>query len=103
MIGERLKEIRKYCYGDTQEKLAHKLHVTKSTIQSWEQGKSDPSHDILVAICRLYDVSADYLLGLTDDDPLYQKRRQQLLSPENLKTLKKFESFLLSEQEKQNE
>ena len=37
-------------------------------IRCWEQNKSDPSHDTLVAICKLYHISADYLLGLTDED-----------------------------------
>lgn len=87
MIGDRLKEIRKD-YGDTQQRLADKLQVSKFTAQSWEQGKSKANHDTLVAICRLYQVSSDYLLGLSDDDPLYVKNRQpQSLSPENLATL----------------
>lgn len=100
MIGERLQEIRKD-HGDTQQTLADKLNVSLYAVRCWEQGKSAPSHETLVAICRLYQVSADYLLGLSDDDPLYaQKRQQQSLSPENLALLRRFESFLLTEQSK---
>ena len=100
MIGDRLKEIRKD-YGDTQQRLADKLQVSRFTVQSWEQGKSEANHDTLVAICRLYQVSSDYLLGLSDDDPLYVKNlQQQSLSPENLATLKHFENFLIAEQSK---
>jgi transcriptional regulator with XRE-family HTH domain len=33
------------------------------TIQSWEQGKSTPSADVLANICELLDCDADYLLG----------------------------------------
>ena len=65
MIGERLQEIRKD-NGDTQQDLANKLHASLYAVRCWEQGKSDPSHDTLAAICRLYDVSADYLLGLSE-------------------------------------
>lgn len=97
MIGERLQEIRKD-NNDTQAMLAAKLQVSVATVQSWEQDKSSPSHDMLVTICRMYQISSDYLLGLTDEDALYIQRRQKTLSPENLHLLKRFESFLLHEQ-----
>ena len=98
MIGERLQEIRKD-HGDTQQTLADKLSVSLYAVRCWEQDKSSPSHDTLVAICRLYQVSSDYLLGLCDEDPLYtQKRQQQSLSPEHRAMLKRFEDFLMAEQ-----
>ena len=61
MIGERLAEVRKD-HNDRQADLAQKLHVTLYTVRSWEQEKSAPSHEMLVRICRLYQVSSDYLL-----------------------------------------
>lgn len=102
MIGERLQDIRKD-HSDTQQDLADKLHASLYAVRCWEQGKSDPSHDTLVAICKLYGVSADYLLGLTDEDPIYSQRRQKNnLNQENLATLKRFEAFLYNEQERQD-
>ena len=97
MIGERLQDIRKD-NQDTQRMLAEKLKVSIATVQSWEQEKSAPNHDMLVAICRLYQVSADYLLGLTNEDPAYTQRHRQALTPENREMLRRFESFLLNEQ-----
>ena len=97
MIGERLQEIRKD-NGDTQQDLANKLHASLYAVRCWEQGKSDPSHDTLAAICRLNDVSADNLLGLCDEDPRCAQRRQSRLTPENATLLKRFEAFLLYEQ-----
>lgn len=97
MIGERLQEIRKD-NGDTQQSLADKLHVSLHAVRCWEQEKSDPSHDTLVAICRLYHVSSDYLLGLTDEDVTHTLYRRKKLSPENQAILKRFETFLLLEQ-----
>ena len=93
MIGERLQEIRRD-HGDTQQSLAAKLRVSKPTVQAWELGKSSPSHDMLVTICRMYEVSSDYLLGLTDADPAYIKRRQEILNKENLAALKSYEEYL---------
>lgn len=94
MLGERLAEIRKD-HGDTQASLAEKLHVTHFTVSSWEQEKSSPSYELLVSICRLYQVSADYLLGLTRVDPMYvQRRRLENFSQEELDQLRDFEEFL---------
>ena len=95
MIGELLAEVRKD-HGDTQASLAQKLQVTVSAVRSWEQNKSSPPHETLVNICRLYQVSADYLLGLTRVDPLYmQQRRLEQFTPEELAELKRVEQYLL--------
>lgn len=94
MIGERLAEIRKD-HGDTQSALAEKLHIALSTIRSWEQEKSSPSHDMLVSICRLYHVSSDYLLGLSNiDAPYSAEKRPELLSDAELQELKNYEAYL---------
>ena len=42
-------------------------HNMFGTIQSWEQGKSYPSADVLSNICDLLDCDADYLLGRIDE------------------------------------
>lgn len=95
MIGERLAEIRKD-HGDKQTDLAQRLSVTVSTVRSWEQEKSSPPHEMLVRICRLYGVSSDYLLGLSDIDPAYaQRRRIDNFSKHELAELKNFEEFLI--------
>ena len=100
MIGERLAEVRKD-HSDTQNDLADKVHVALTTVRSWEQGRSSPSHDYLVAICRLYHVSADYLLGLTDDDPVFsEKRRAERFTPEERAKIREFEEFLLYKRKK---
>lgn len=95
MIGERLAEIRKD-HGDKQTDLAQKLNVSLSTIRSWEQEKSAPPHDMLVRICRLYRVSSDYLLGLSDVDPVYvQRQRLENFTKQELIALRDFEEFLI--------
>ena len=95
MIGERLAEVRKD-HGDTQQDLALKLNVTKFTISNWEQEKSVPSHELLVKICQLYKVSADYLLGISNTDPAYaQQWRSEQFTAEELSELKRVEQYLL--------
>ena len=94
LIGERLAEIRKD-HGDTQQTLAARINVTKYTVSSWEQEKSEPNHEMLVKFCRLYEVSSDYLLGLSDVDPVYDRRKAESLSKEDQAILKDIEAFLL--------
>ena len=95
MIGERLSEIRKD-HGDTQLSLAQKLDVSLPTIRAWEQEKSSPSHEMLVQICKLYHISADYLLGLSSIDPAYtQQKRLELLSKSELEELLNYEKYLI--------
>jgi len=94
MIGERLAEIRKD-HGDTQAALATRLGVSLPTVRAWEQEKSAPNHEMLVAICRLYDVSSDYLLGLTDLDPAYtRKKRAASLTAQEQKDVRDYEAYL---------
>ena len=94
MIGERLAEVRRD-YGETQGELAAYLHVSLATIRSWEQDKSAPSHEALVAICKRYQVSADYLLGLSDMDLSYLRRVSSRFSTDELKELQEFSNYLL--------
>lgn len=95
MLGERLSEVRKD-HGDTQAGLAQRLGVSLSTVRAWEQEKSSPSHEMLVALCRTYGISSDYLLGLTDEDPAYiRQQRQKRLTGEEQKLLKEFEEYLI--------
>lgn len=95
MIGERLSEIRKD-YGDTQASLAARLGVSLPTVRAWEQEKSSPSHEMLISICRLYRVSSDYLLGLSDVDPAYiQQKRLERLTAEERKDLQDYERYLI--------
>lgn len=63
MIGDIIKELRlssKY----TQEDLAQKLKISKSTIGMYEQNRRSPDLDTLVKISKIFSVSTDYLLGL---------------------------------------
>lgn len=95
MIGERLAEIRSFC-GDTQAALAQKLGVSTFTVSSWEQEKSSPDHSTLVRICKLYKVSSDYLLGLSNVDPAYvQRRRLEQFNKDELREIRDFEEFLI--------
>ncbi len=99
MLGERLAEIRKN-YHDTQKALrtswAYRLAVS-----AWEQERNSPPSDVLLAICKLYGTSADYLLGLTDIDPSDEARKQrQRLTEEEQNEMHRYEEYLLWKRKK---
>lgn len=66
VFGQRLLEIRK-SNRETQPDLARLLEISKSRISEMENGKNTTTIEKFARICEHYKVSADYLLGLSDD------------------------------------
>lgn len=66
-VGERIRELRKQ-RGWTQAQLADKIGVTKSVISFYERQDRAPSPEVLIKFANLFDVSADYLLGIEKVD-----------------------------------
>ena len=106
MIGERLQMVRKH-YRVRQAELANILGVSKFTVQSWEQDKSNPSYETLAKICQMYHVSSNFLLGLTDQLPTYQEDSSvplfQGLNEESQGMLKSYADFLRMQQKSSGE
>lgn len=65
MIGNRIRELREK-NDINQQDLARYLKVAKSTLSQYETGSRIPNDDIKKAIAEKFNVSVDYLLGLTD-------------------------------------
>ena len=66
IFGQRLKAIRKE-KKETQDDLALVLDVGKSHVSEMERGNRTTTAEKIALICEHYRVSADYLLGLSDD------------------------------------
>lgn len=66
----RIKQLREQHHFSQQE-LADKLNVHKQTISQYERGVREPDFDNLLALCDIFNVSSDYLLGKTDVTPRY--------------------------------
>ena len=60
-LGEALKEHRTRCMM-TQEFVAEQLGVSRQAVSKWENGTSDPSTSNLLALAKLYEISAEELL-----------------------------------------
>ena len=65
-VGKRLRKIRKQKHL-IQPELAELTGFSVRSLQAWEKGSALPSAYGLAALAIALDVSADYLLGLTDD------------------------------------
>lgn len=66
-LNEKLLSLRKK-NKLTQAQVAEALDVSRQAISNWETGAVLPSTDNLIALSRLYQVPADYLLN--DDSDL---------------------------------
>lgn len=60
-LGEALKDHRLRCQM-TQEFVAERLGVSRQAVSKWENGTSDPSTSNLLALAKLYGISAEELL-----------------------------------------
>ena len=60
-LGEALKGNRIRC-NMTQEFVAEHLGVSRQAVSKWENGTSDPSTSNLLALAKLYGISAEELL-----------------------------------------
>ncbi|RHR10080.1 XRE family transcriptional regulator [Pseudoflavonifractor sp. AF19-9AC] len=64
MLNENIKAIRK-SKGLSQEDLAVKLNVVRQTVSKWEQGRSVPDSDLLIALSEALETPVSTLLGET--------------------------------------
>ncbi len=66
IIGQRIKELRLE-RGLSLQKLAEAIGVDKHAIIYWENEINEPKANYIVKLATFFNVSADYLLGLTDE------------------------------------
>ena len=64
-VGKRLKESRKLA-GYTQAQVARMLLMTQQQYSRFENGVFELNYDQIVFLCKLYDISCDFLLGLEE-------------------------------------
>lgn len=62
-FGTILKELRKTA-NLTQQQLAERIGVTKSVVSYYELQERTPSPEILIKLTQIFNVTADYLLGI---------------------------------------
>lgn len=64
-FAERLLSLREE-HNETQAELASSIGITRQSLSRYEMNERTPNIDLIYSIAKHYDVSADYLLGLSD-------------------------------------
>ncbi len=66
----RLKDLREDS-DIKQKEIAEYLHIKQNTYSQYENGQRQLPIDILIMLAKYYDVSTDYILGITDIKKYY--------------------------------
>ena len=67
MHGERLKIARKKAKL-SKEEVAEMINTSRSNISKYETEALEPNIETLKQLCKIYKVSADYIVGLTEEN-----------------------------------
>lgn len=79
MLGARIAALRREA-GLNQAQLAAILKISPSAVGMYEQGRREPSADMLVAMARAFHVSVDYLLTGNPGQPGSAALEQMLVN-----------------------
>ncbi|MCL2055286.1 MAG: helix-turn-helix domain-containing protein [Oscillospiraceae bacterium] len=96
MISEKIRMLREQ-NGMTQKYLAKKIGSTRVTVNSWEMGTSVPTTQFVVELANVFRVSADYLLGLENEEKISIEKLDTEERELLFKLLHQFERRRLSE------
>ncbi len=66
-FGERLTDLRISAGYIKRNEFADKLGIPSTTLRNYETDVREPGHTFLKQVSEFFNVSVDYLLGLTDD------------------------------------
>lgn len=72
-FGEKIRLLREEMELN-QTELGSKVNMTQRKVSYIEQGKYEPSLEDIIALCKFFHVSADYLLGFSKNLP-FPKRK----------------------------
>ena len=65
-FGEKIKYLREEA-GLNQTQLGSAVNMTQRKVSYIECGKYEPSIEDIILLCKFFNVSADFLLGLPKD------------------------------------
>lgn len=65
IIAERIRTLREELFL-TQSQLAEKINIAVSSISQYESGDRTPSDEVKIKLANFFDVSLDFLMGISD-------------------------------------
>ena len=69
MIYSRIRDLREDS-DKTQKELARELNCSQQAYSNYELGQRDIPTDILIKLSQYYNVSVDYILGISDNSKI---------------------------------
>lgn len=92
-LGDNIRTYRR-AKDMTQEQLAEQLGVSFQSVSRWENGTTYPDMELLPALARIFSVTVDALLGVSDEekqknfDAIREKLKKELSAdPKNEETI----------------
>lgn len=70
----RFKDVRED-HDLTQAQVGQVIHKSQQGYNHIETGRAELKIDDLVLLCKFYNLSADYLIGLTDQPTSYKREK----------------------------
>lgn len=91
-IGERIVSLRS-SNGMTRVQLAEKLGLPMTTLRNYEIGTREPGHKFILDVAHLFNVTTDYLLGMTDDAHPCAPSQNSFVSKAEMDGIKKYRAL----------
>lgn len=106
ILGKRIKSLREDRRLN-QVELSKMLNISNTTLSQYETGQRVPSDEVKIKISKIFDVSLDYLLGVTDvknnEDikTIAAHKEGETFSEDELKDIEEFKKFVKSRRKKE--
>ena len=94
-LGKRIKSLREQ-KELSQLEFSKLLNISNSTLSQYEAGNRMPSDEIKKKIAQYFDVSLDYLMGVSDIRNPYTEKSIEEEYKEEFKALEKFRQVMIN-------
>lgn len=78
-LGQKIYDLRTQ-HGYSQETLGNLIGVSRQSISKWELDTASPNADNIIELCKLFSVSADYLLGAEENLHQIEKNNDEVVA-----------------------
>lgn len=102
MFGNTLKKLRKE-KNEKQETIANLCNVATNTISNWENNVTQPTLEQLKKLAKHFNVTIDYLLGVTYEDYDKIKELKKLLKENGITNIEQAMKIIEALKEQTND
>lgn len=81
IFAERLKNLRDK-KGQTQDEVGKAMGKSREAVSKYEIGEREPDLVAVASLAKYFNVSADYILGITDDSQVLIGSKRKPISPD---------------------